>query len=1301
MAYEFDTFISYNSEDRKVVERLAETLKERGIKPWFDLWQITPGTNFIASLENAIPKCKSALIAVGPNGLSPWHKEESLVLQQRVVKHKLRVIPVLLPGAGKVVELPPFMEGLNWVDLRHGLSSDALDKLIWGITGIRPVIMTDHLNCDEVILRGTTAVWPQFSVSFGGPKVCKPFVGRQEELRQLTKAMQGPRSVVAVVGMPGQGKSCLVGQWHMYEAKLPKGIGIFWRKVYETGYTFSRFLDQLQAYLTREKVDSHCVPKEDQAAVIEGLLAKRPCWIILDGVERWLTRWANQPDAGVGVLTSDERAAQDPAFDKFLRSACFWNNGSRLLLTTRAIPSALDENPPVMIQHEAETDGRLTGLKADDAVRLLDEFNIKGQQNIKLEAVQAYGCHAYAVHVLGVLLRDLYGGNVSHWTEVTPLAKDKFTRLFERIIEHQSEDLALLEYLACSVEPATVAMLSDLTGLDHMKIRQSLARLTEWQMVEFDGERAEQHTVVRLFLRERMKPDRICTLRQAIATWRSDGKILAEERQVGSQRATHKTGDDTAVDPVISDQQIINKTEEEENGIEVIQGTESVSETSVYVCHSSRDLDFVFKVAGYLKRGFKQVYCYHPNELTRKGSLNTREGIIQECSVFLLLLSEKLTSYQIAEIRYAYEMYKTGKHCQFIFCLLSQQDLLAQFETAGLGDLIKSPIIESRGREAEEVATCIMQVLNIPFVFDGLPLNPNMFSYEKDILRHFAKIKQLGNHKQSIAEDEKASDELDQLHAMVLEGCPTEWPKVICRDAGSRELVEEYKRRGVPPQNILQKVETWASQVGHFVKKDAQVIVEARTAYHQSVSAGSKKGECFLVDHCMCLPEAGPRDTLHFPRKGGYLKVAVLVSGGIAPGTNAAINGIVQRHVQYANEFGYFNHLGIVGIKNGFLAFKSWDDEESTIDLKTTIEDISSRASESGSLLGTSQVDFLSEKSKRQKMLNSIVQRLSASAIDILYVIGDNDSLKAAHALATVAQAYARTNNLPPLSVVAIPKTMENDILWAWPPFGFQAGVEKTREIIDHLSTEVASNPRLCIAQLYGSDSGFTVSHAVLASRPEQCDVALIPEIDFSIKELAEYLRKKMNERNETVPRGLLIMGETAIPSDAKDFIAHDKTIKSSGKTDDLIIGLTQKEEDAILNFDPNKRIEGQTPDELRSAGLKLVSRGLKYALENPEDKNSVRYSPRIVTNEPRHLLRAIPPSCTDIIMGTRLGTLAVDNAIAGYNDFMISQWLTEYVLVPLDLVVLGRKRIPKDGIFWKSVIAKTGQPLDLTSSDT
>jgi len=82
--------------------------------------------------------------------------------------------------------------------------------------------------------------------------------------------------------------------------------------------------------------------------------------------------------------------------------------------------------------------------------------------------------------------------------------------------------------------------------------------------------------------------------------------------------------------------------------------------------------------------------------------------------------------------------------------------------------------------------------------------------------------------------------------------------------------------------------------------------------------------------------------------------------------------------------------------------------------------------------------------------------------------------------------------------------------------------------------------------------------------------------------------------------------------------------------------------------------------------------------------------------NEPRHLIRAIAPTSSDILLSQRLGTLAVDGAMAGYTDFMISQWLTEYVMVPLRLAILGRKRIPPQGIFYRSAIASTRQPADL-----
>jgi 6-phosphofructokinase len=167
------------------------------------------------------------------------------------------------------------------------------------------------------------------------------------------------------------------------------------------------------------------------------------------------------------------------------------------------------------------------------------------------------------------------------------------------------------------------------------------------------------------------------------------------------------------------------------------------------------------------------------------------------------------------------------------------------------------------------------------------------------------------------------------------------------------------------------------------------------------------------------------------------------------------------------------------------------------------------------------------------------------------------------------------------------------------------------------------------------------------------------------------------------------VMAETALPADAIDYINDPRA------------GLSEMEKEALDSFLKNgRRVRGQTPDALRRAGLKIVTGVLqdriRQELQPPDYWNDFR----VITNEPRHLIRSIPPSVTDVIFGERLGALAVDNAMAGYTDFMVSQWLTEFVLVPLPLVVLGRKRVPTDGIFWKSVLSKTGQPTQPTKSE-
>ena len=178
----------------------------------------------------------------------------------------------------------------------------------------------DILKVDKIVVEKTEqpaeeveALWPKESLPpVGGVKVSEPFAGREEELKELGKAMTAGKTIAAVVGMAGQGKSCLAGEWYKRGARPPKGVGLFWRKVYEAGYTFDRFVDDFHFYLIGEHIDRRRVRTvEERAAMVEAILRKKPCWVVLDGVERWLKRWAIEPDAGVENLTVDDRAGQD------------------------------------------------------------------------------------------------------------------------------------------------------------------------------------------------------------------------------------------------------------------------------------------------------------------------------------------------------------------------------------------------------------------------------------------------------------------------------------------------------------------------------------------------------------------------------------------------------------------------------------------------------------------------------------------------------------------------------------------------------------------------------------------------------------------------------------------------------------------------------------------------------------------------------------------------------------------------------------------------------------------------------
>ena len=133
----FDVFICYNSADEEQVAAIVETLRRRGISPWFDKWELRPGLPWQGALEERIRSIGSAAIFVGKSGIGPWQYEELTAYMRQFIKRGCPVIPVILDGCPRTPELPVFLEGRTWVDFRSD-RTDPLSYLIWGITGTKP-----------------------------------------------------------------------------------------------------------------------------------------------------------------------------------------------------------------------------------------------------------------------------------------------------------------------------------------------------------------------------------------------------------------------------------------------------------------------------------------------------------------------------------------------------------------------------------------------------------------------------------------------------------------------------------------------------------------------------------------------------------------------------------------------------------------------------------------------------------------------------------------------------------------------------------------------------------------------------------------------------------------------------------------------------------------------------------------------------------------------------------------------------------------------------------------------------------
>ncbi|AUB84127.1 hypothetical protein THSYN_26445 [Candidatus Thiodictyon syntrophicum] len=134
----FNVFLSHNSRDKPAVRQLAQALQARGLKVWLDEEELVPGRPWQEAVERIIQSVHTAAVLVGRDGLGPWEVPEMRACLSQCVTRRLPVIPVLLPDAPVEPALPLFLQAFTWVDLRAGLTDDGLNRLEWGITGLKP-----------------------------------------------------------------------------------------------------------------------------------------------------------------------------------------------------------------------------------------------------------------------------------------------------------------------------------------------------------------------------------------------------------------------------------------------------------------------------------------------------------------------------------------------------------------------------------------------------------------------------------------------------------------------------------------------------------------------------------------------------------------------------------------------------------------------------------------------------------------------------------------------------------------------------------------------------------------------------------------------------------------------------------------------------------------------------------------------------------------------------------------------------------------------------------------------------------
>ena len=374
---------------------------------------------------------------------------------------------------------------------------------------------------------------------------------------------------------------------------------------------------------------------------------------------------------------------------------------------------------------------------------------------------------------------------------------------------------------------------------------------------------------------------------------------------------------------------------------------------------------------------------------------------------------------------------------------------------------------------------------------------------------------------------------------------------------------------------------------------------------------------------------AGPRECVFFDPP--HTTAGIVTCGGLCPGLNDVIRSLVM---ELSHRYGVSR---IYGFRYGFEGLvprygqTPWPLKPDAMDAIHAF---------GGSILGTS---------RGPQDIGEMVDFLEELEVNLLFVVGGDGSLRGANEISVEIRKRGQLK-----TVIGIPKTIDNDIMYLDKSFGFETAFAEAVKAVTCAHVEaLGSRNGVGLVKLMGRDSGFIACFAALAG--SVVNFVMIPEVRFELygpRGFLEALYYRVSRRKHAVivvaeGAGQHLMEGTSYAVDA------------SGNRRMGDIGMFLKEKIGV--FFKERRTECN----------------LKYI-------------------DPSYIIRSVPASPQDNVYCSRLAQNAVHAAMAGKTGMFVGRWHGTFVHLPLEVVTKGRRKVDPAGELWHSVLENTGQPAEL-----